>query len=718
MAAMLASLQQQLSVPLEDGYINSANADRYAEMAAQEADPIKRFNYSILQSNQLLNAGRTSEAIPLLENAVASMDQGAFALPSEHRSKLLRMLAIAYLRMGEQANCLNNHNNESCIFPLSEKARHMDPTGSRKAIGMYERILQEFPDNLGSRWLINVAYMTLGEYPDHVPAKWLIPEKAFGPKDGFPHFEEVAGPLGLAVNDLCGGTCMEDFNGDGLLDIMASSWALSSQVRLFLSNGDGSFTDRTMQAGLKGITGALNMIHADYDNDGNADVLMLRGAWRGRLGEQPRSLLRNRGDGTFEDVTKAAGLLTFHPTQNASWADYDNDGYLDLFIGNESSQSAKRDQPSELFHNNGNGTFTEVAAQMGLQVIAFVKGSTWGDVNNDAYPDLYVSIQGAPNKLFLNPGPSVANGAQFQDVAEAAGVTLPIWGFPAWFWDFNNDGWLDLYAGSFPSYERGEFSSHIAAHYLGIPTSIETPRLYLNKGDGTFADVTRTAGLDQPLFAMGSNYGDLDNDGYPDFYLGTGEPTFESIIPNRMFHNEGNGTFRDVTTATGTGSLQKGHGVAFGDMDNDGDQDIYIVMGGAYEGDVYPNLLFENPGMGNHWISLQLQGTKTNRCAIGSRIRVTVSTPHGERDIHEVVGTGGSFGSSSLRQEIGLGDATAIKQIEVFWPVSREKQVFTDVPMDTGLELTEGTKDAQVPALPKVKLHGNGGVEMEHHHAL
>jgi hypothetical protein len=162
---------------------------------------------------------------------------------------------------------------------------------------------------------MNVAYMTLGEYPQSVPAKWLIPESAFGPKDGFPHFEEIAGPLGLAVNDLCGGVCKEDFNGDGLLDIMASSWSLKSQVKLFLSNGDGSFSDKTEEAGLTGITGALNMIHTDYDNDGNPDVLMLRGAWRGWLGEQPRSLLHNRGDGTFEDVTKAAGLLTFHPTQ-------------------------------------------------------------------------------------------------------------------------------------------------------------------------------------------------------------------------------------------------------------------------------------------------------------------------------------------------------------------------------------------------------------------
>jgi hypothetical protein len=324
-----------------------------------------------------------------------------------------------------------------------------------------------------------------------------------------------------------------------------------------------------------------------------------------------------------------------------------------------------------------------------------------GDVNNDGYPEPLCFDQRAPNKLFLNPGPSISNGGQFKDITDAAGVANPIWASPPWFWDFDQDGWLDLYASAFRPMNAEEFSTHVAAHYLGIPTSIETPRLYRNKRDGTFEDVTAKAGLDQPLFAMGSNFGDLDNDGYPDFYLGTGEPTFESIIPNRMFHNEGNGTFRDVTTASGTGSLQKGHGVAFGDMDNDGDQDIYAEMGGAYEGDVYPNLLFENPGMGNHWVTLQLKGTHTNRFAIGSRIRVTVDSPRGERDVFATVGTGGSFGSSSLRQEIGLGDATSIKQVEVFWPVTREQQVYTGVPMDQAVALTEGETAPRSLDLPK-----------------
>lgn len=225
------------------------------------------------------------------------------------------------------------------------------------------------------------------------------------------------------------------------------------------------------------------------------------------------------------------------------------------------------------------------------------------------------------------------------------------------------------------------------------------------------------AGLDLPLFSMGSNFGDLDNDGYPDFYLATGEPDLRSIIPNRMFHNDGHGRFKDVTTAGGFGHLQKGHGVAFGDLDNDGDQDLYVNLGGAFEGDGYQNALFENPGMGNHWTTLFLQGTRSARSAIHARIRVTVRTPKGERDIHAMVGTGGSFGSSSLQQEIGLGDALSIAQVEVTWPATHQKQVFVDPPMDRQLKLVEGDPVAAELSLPVLHWQlGQPGSAHQHHH--
>ncbi|MBK7553490.1 MAG: CRTAC1 family protein [Flavobacteriales bacterium] len=706
MIQLLTAAMGRIADPLQDGYQNSARADHFGQLAAQTKDPGQQVQLRLQQCTELIRAGRTTEALPIADAYVSQLDQGVFTMPPQVRSELLHMLALTYMRIGEQTNCIQNHNNESCLMPLSKKAEHADPSGSRKAIGIYTRILNEAPDDLTARWMINIAYMTLGEHPSHVPAKWVIPAEALGSQTGFPRFPDIAGAVGLDINDVCGGVCLEDFNGDGMIDILASSWALNSQLRYFSGGTDGTFTERTAEAGITGITGALNMIHADYDNDGDADVLMLRGAWR-VPGDQPNSLLRNNGKGVFEDVTKAAGLLSFHPTQNAGWSDYDRDGHLDLFIGNESDNGNVH--PSELYHNNGNGTFTEVAGIAGVNVTAFIKACAWGDVNNDGYPDLYLSNLVGDNMLFMNQGPGSNGEFRFKDMAKQAGVSNPQNSFPCWMWDYDNDGWLDIFVSAFPRQpDTKPFGHYNGAYYLGMPNSCETPKLYRNKGNGTFEDMSKHAGLDRPVFAMGSNFCDLDNDGFLDMYLGTGEPDFRSLIPNLMFRNTGKGTFTDVTAAAGVGSIQKGHGVAMADVDNDGDQDIYAVMGGAYEGDNAHNLLFENPGFGNHWITLSLQGTNSPTCAIGARIRVTVKTPKGDRDIHVSVGTGGSFGSSSLRQEIGLGDATAITQVEVTWPRSGTKQVFTNMTMDTAMKLMEGQPQATPWALPIVKLKGNG----------
>ncbi|MEO8068612.1 MAG: VCBS repeat-containing protein, partial [Flavobacteriales bacterium] len=518
MAQLLVAAMGRLPDPLRDTYQNSARADALGQLAGTSKDRVENMKLRLQQCEELIRAGRTNEAIPIAESFVNELDKGLFTMPVPVKSQLLHMLALAYIRAGEQTNCIKNHNNESCLMPLSPKGQHADPTGSRKALGVYTRILNEDPNDLVARWMINIAYMTLGEHPSNVPAKWLIPMDALGTKEDFPRFTDIAGTLGLDVDGLSGGVCSEDFNGDGMIDILASSWDLHSQVRFFAGSTDGGFTEHTAEAGITGITGALNMIHADYDNDGDADVLMLRGAWR-VPGDQPNSLLRNNGDGTFEDVTKAAGLLSFHPTQTAAWADYDRDGHLDLFIGNETDKG--NPHPCELFHNNGNGTFTDVAEIAGVNVSAFIKSCAWGDVNNDGYPDLYLSNLLGSNFLFMNQGPGSDGAFRFKETAEAAGVTNPQNSFPCWMWDYDNDGWLDIFVSSFPRQQDQKPWGHYNAEYLlGMPNSCETAKLYRNKGNGTFEDVSKAAGLDVPLFAMGSNFGDLDNDGFLDIYLG------------------------------------------------------------------------------------------------------------------------------------------------------------------------------------------------------
>ncbi|MBI1951330.1 MAG: CRTAC1 family protein, partial [Acidobacteria bacterium] len=451
---------------------------------------------------------------------------------------------------------------------------------------------------------------------------------------------------------------------------------------------------------LTGELGGLNIVHADYNNDGFPDVLVLRGGWMRRGGRYPNSLLRNNGDGTFEDVTEAAGVLSFHPTQTAAWGDYDNDGWLDLFVGNESTPDDPH--PCELYRNNRDGTFTNKAANLGSADLGYVKGVAWGDFNNDGGQDLYVSVLGGDNFLFRNDGKREGQGPRgedwlFTNVSREAGAIEPRFSFPTWFWDYDNDGWLDILVGGFAMRDVGD----VAAIYLGMPSRAERPRLYHNNRNGTFTDMARAVGLDRLAIPMGSNFGDLDNDGWLDAYFGTGDPTLQSLVPNRMFRNAAGVSFQDVTTSGGFGNVQKGHGVAFGDIDHDGDQDIFEVMGGAYEGDVAMNVFFRNPGHGNHWITLRLEGRRSNRSAIGARIRVRVRDGEAKRDIYATVGSGGSFGGSSLQQEIGLGRAASIEAIEVTWPATGKTQTFRDVAIDRTYKVTEGEPGlAPIPVRP------------------
>jgi hypothetical protein len=246
-----------------------------------------------------------------------------------------------------------------------------------------------------------------------------------------------------------------------------------------------------------------------------------------------------------------------------------------------------------------------------------------------------------------------------------------VFSFPAWFWDFNNDGWEDLFVSSYDLRHFTQLHDDIAREYLGLAVQAERPRLYQNNGDGTFSDETRSAELDKVLYSMGSNFGDLDNDGWLDFYVGTGAPDLRSIIPNRMFRSVEGKRFEEVTFEGGFGHIQKGHALAFADLDRDGDQDIYEVMGGAVEGDVFPNVLFENPGgwHENTWVTFELEGKTANRSAIGARLELMVEQSGGRsRRITRTVGTGGSFGAGSLQQEIGLGQATRIRNLRITWP--------------------------------------------------
>ena len=629
-------------------------------------------------ANEMLNAGYTQQSIDQYNDVLYTIDSLKINPPESFMTAIQDLLAITHFRHGEETNCLDGHNAESCIMPIRGAGIHRNKNNAEIAINIYKSLLEKNPKDYVYRWLINLAYMVKGDYPDKVPHRWLIPQLTPSDSITFPEFTEIAESAGLDHISLAGGSIADDFDGDGLIDIMVSSWGVDNQLHYFKNMGNRGFEDRTESANLIGITGGLNMVHGDYDNDGWVDVFVLRGGWFGEDGNHPNSLLKNNGDGTFTDVTISTNIYSEHPTQTASWGDFNNDGWLDLFIGNESAEGSNH--ISELYQNNGDGTFFEVAQAHNINAIGFIKAVIWGDINNDGFLDLYISRLGEPNLLFQNSGPE--NNYHFKEISKKSGVTEPLNSFPAWFWDFNNDGWEDIWVSGYDN-----SSGHVAMDYLGLKHDGESPRLYQNNKDGTFTDVTKKANLDHPLLTMGSNFGDLNNDGFLDFYAGTGDPDFRSIQPNRMFLNKRGESFDDVTFHGRFGHLQKGHGVSFADFDRDGDLDIHAVMGGAYEGSVYQNALFENPGgWENHWIGLSLRGKQTNKLALGVRIEIVLE---GGFVVHRTVSSGGSFGGNPLDQMIGLGKDGEIKTINIFWPGSGTTQTFSGVDSNAWYLVTE-----------------------------
>ncbi len=375
---------------------------------------------------------------------------------------------------------------------------------------------------------------------------------------------------------------------------------------------------------------------------------------------------------------------------------YDNDGDLDLYIGNECSPEIEA--YNQLFQNN-QGVFKDVAQESGVLNRAFAKSVIWGDFDGDRFMDIYVSNMGQANRLYHNN-----HDGTFINIAPQLQVTAPQYSFPSWCWDFDNDGNLDIFVASY----SGDFKE-FGRVCFGKSTVFEKSCLYRNTGQGSFINVTQEQNLEMMALAMGSNFGDLNNDGFLDFYLGTGNPQFENLIPNYMLLNHQGQSFIDVSMAGGFAHLQKGHGVAFADLDNDGDLDIFEQMGGSYRGDEYGDVLYENPGFLNHWITIKLVGTRSNRAAIGARIHLIITENGQARSIYRHINSGGSFGANPFRQTIGLAQAQQIDVLEIFWPTTGETQSFLQVPINQYIEIIEGESHHSKIELNPFKLGGKSG---------
>jgi tetratricopeptide (TPR) repeat protein len=708
----IIELLEQVRLKLQDTRNIYSSKERIADCDRQLAatqDPALRLQLNFMKAQYLLEYGDEKQAVALLDVLYEQVK----TIPEVEKS-VLPIMGLAYMRLAERNNCVNNHSTDACIMPIQGKGVHQDKEPARKAIGFFEKLLRYNPNDLDSRWLLNILYMTVGGYPQEVPREFLIPGLDQGGAVTVKPFLDIAPALGLNYRDRSGGIIVEDFDNDGYLDIVNSAWDLEDPMHFFHNNGDGTFSDWSDKSGLSRVKGGLNLTQTDYNNDGWVDIFVLRGAWQGQagFGEQPNSLLRNNGNGTFSDVTIEAGIMSYQPTQTATWNDFNKDGWLDVFIGNEST-SATDLHPCELYINDGKGAFTNVAKPGVLDITVFVKGVTSGDYDNDGWPDIFISSLTGQKILLHNKG----NGGPvplFDNASEVAGFSKETsHTFPTGFFDYDNDGWLDLYtcdydfAGILSKYAAREALAPSAAHRNG---KVE---IYHNE-QGRFVNVSRQIGMHQVTFAMGSNFGDIDNDGWLDLYFGTGNPSFQSLIPNRLYKNMEGKAFADVTVSSRTGNLQKGHAVAFADLNNNGDQDIFTDIGGAFRGDAYYASFYLNPGQSdNNYVYLQLEGKQTNRLAIGARITLKFMENGVARQVMREVNSGGSFGCSPLRREIGVGKATMIDEITVYWPVSGATQVFKNVAVNELYHLVEGQDTLEkMPKKPLVFKAKDGSMPM------
>ena len=519
------------------------------------------------------------------------------------------------------------------------------------------------------QWNLRLAYLAgHGTYPGDLAEKYriqLAPVIETSPV----RFTDVGPVFGVDKYDRGRGSAWGDYDLDGDLDLFTTG--IHTTHALYRNEAGDGFTDIARDVGLEDHRGGWGASCADYDNDGDLDLYVSRDAWEGGT---PNSLYQNQNGASFVEVSRQAGVEDPDASFTHTWGDYDNDGFLDLYVAEGVTGDGT---PNKLFHNQGDGTFEDRAAEAGVDHTGKTLGVAFGDYDSDGDLDLYVSNVGGPNALYRNE----ADGA-FTDVTGPAGVSQPdVGSYVTFFFDYDADGDLDLFVSAFAYYD-----AFVESQVTGRADGPNAPHLYRNEGGERFTDVAAGTCLSRSVGSMGAGFGDIDYDGFVDLYLSNGGPNFPRLEPNILYRNKAGEGFADITESAGVGHLGKGHGVSMADYDSDGDLDIYAGVGGHYPGDLWHNSLYRNEGHENHFLVVEVEGTVSNRNAIGARVRVRAGDYIQEAEIS----SGNGFGcTNSLPAEIGLGGRTRVDTVEVRWPSGKiERRTRLDA--DQTLRFSEG----------------------------
>lgn len=477
----------------------------------------------------------------------------------------------------------------------------------------------------------------------------------------FAVFMDIAAQAGVADAGFGRGVTFGDIDNDDDLDIYVSNEEPDPPNRLYVNNGQGQFIDMTGKAGVQSDVDGQGVAFGDFDNDGDLDLFVASFGTR-------NSLYRNNGDNTFTDIAGEAKVDDpgGYGARAGIWGDVDNDGWLDLYVVNQNA-------PNRLFHNNHNGTFNDIACKAGLCVSGdnagfSDQGASFADIDNDGDLDLYVAGGGGGIRdlLFRNKG-----NLTFIEIGAEANVDNDEGpGNGVAFGDIDNDGDLDLYVTNGP----------------GFPN-----RLYRNDGSGIFSEIGTAAGVADNGFGHGVTFADVENDGDLDLFL-----TNTSGEQNHLYLNDGRGFFTRVDTVAGLGGTASSLGTAFGDIDTDGDLDLYVVISGG------ANRLYRNEGNSNKYLFVKTVGTISNRAGIGAKVRVVCN---GLSQIREVSGGAGYLSQESLPVEFGLGKATIVDSVFVYWP-SGVIQDTTNVSINQVITLEEKANFTEIGAMSGTNENG------------